>query len=77
MWSCKDSRQKHIQYAVVISAVWLAIIIIQRHVKPKKAQTTNHKLYEENKTAIRSWIVGSVVVKKLSSSELMNLRNND
>ena len=76
MWSCKDSRQNHIQYySVVISAVWLAIII-QRHLKPK-AQTKNHKLYEEgNKTAIRSWI-GSVVAKKLSSSDLMNLRNND
>ena len=75
-WGCKDSRQKHIQDAAVISAVCLAMII-QRHSKPK-AQTTNHKLYiEENKTAIRSWI-GSVVVKKLSSSEeLMNLRNND
>ena len=75
MWSSKDSRQNHIQYAVVISAVWLAIII-QRRLKPK-AQTKNHKIYEEgNKTALRSWI-GSVVVKKLSSSELMNLRNND
>ena len=49
MWSCKESRQKHMQYAVVvISAVSLAIII-QRHAKPKAQTTTNNKLYSEGK----------------------------
>jgi len=77
VWGCKDSRQKHIQYAVVIWAVWLLAIIIQRHAKPKAQTTTNHKLYKEgNKTAIRS-STGSVTIKKLSNSELMDLRNND